>query len=396
MKLLRTHWFVLAGALLLFVRKPWALHTPQLHAEDGSVFLLQDDLFGAPVVFEPYAGYLHLIPRLVAWLASHTVDVAWWPALYNGAAFLFTVALLARIASPRLDVPGKPWLALALVLVTHTGEAFINLTNLQWVTAFFLLLPLFMKPATSWLGYLVDYSLLLLIGLTGPFAIVFLPLYVWRAWRQRDRHAFGALSVIAACAAVQLTFMVRTDFPGGAAPGSSHPDVFLAVIACRLFIWPVFGLSAAFTESVWGRGLFGCAALLALLAWSLRPHPRRAERAQLVAAFVLITLACVARARPDRWETMNLVNGDRYFYIPRVLVAWLLIWEFDAAPRAIAYTARALCVCGVLINLPGLQLPAPPDYRWAENCAPIRQGVPGKVPTLPEGWLLEYPGRPRK
>ena len=183
-------------------------------------------MFGAGVIIEPYAGYLHVLPRLIASLARLTTDVAWWPAIYNGAAFLLTVALLARFASPRLDLPGKPWLALALVLVATTGETFINVTNLQWVTAFFLLLPLFMKPAESWRSHVVDYAILAVVGLTGPFAIVFGPLYAWRAWRQRDRHAYGALAVIAACAAVQLAFMVRTGFPGGTEPAPSHPDVF--------------------------------------------------------------------------------------------------------------------------------------------------------------------------
>jgi hypothetical protein len=163
-----------------------------------------------------------------------------------------------------------------------------------------------------------------------------------------------------------------------------------------LFIWPVLGTSAAFVESVWGRAAFGCIALLALIVWALRPHPQRTQRAQLVAALALITVACLARARPDRWETMNLVNGDRYFYIPRVLVVWLLIWEFATLPRAIGYAARAVCACGVLVNLTDLRFPAPPDYRWADQCAPIRQGVPGKIPTLPEGWWIEYPGRPQK
>ncbi len=142
--------------------------------------------------------------------------------------------------------------------------------------------------------------------------------------------------------------------------------------------------------------MFGCVALIALLAWSLRPHPRRAQRAQLVAAFLLITAAAIMRVRPDRWETMNLVNADRYFYIPRVLVAWLLIWEFDALPRAVGYTARALCACGVVVNLPGLRLPAPIDYKWAEHCDPIRRGVAANIKTLPEGWWIEYPGRPQK
>src|SRR5215216_3674816 len=131
---------VLVCTALLALRKPWALHTPQLWAEDGSIFLTQDEQMGVRAWWEPYNGYLHLLPRLIAWIASHTADVAWWPAIYNGLAFAITVGLFARLASGRVELPGKPWLMLAFVLVVGTGEVLVNVTNLQWVTAFFLVL----------------------------------------------------------------------------------------------------------------------------------------------------------------------------------------------------------------------------------------------------------------
>lgn len=130
-------WFlVVAAAVLLALRKPWALHTPQLWAEDGEIFLNQDDQFGLRAFVTPYNGYLHFLPRLIAWLASHTVDVTWWPALYNSFAFAATVAVFARLGSPRVELPAKPWLMLALVLVAGSGEVLINVTNLQWHVAF--------------------------------------------------------------------------------------------------------------------------------------------------------------------------------------------------------------------------------------------------------------------
>ena len=90
---------VVAAALCLALRKPWALLTPQLWAEDGSIFLVQDEQLGLGAWLTPYNGYLHLLPRMVAWLTSRLVDVAWWPTAYNGAAYLGTIALFARLAS---------------------------------------------------------------------------------------------------------------------------------------------------------------------------------------------------------------------------------------------------------------------------------------------------------
>src|SRR3954470_24629315 len=194
----RTVWWCVLSAVLLFLRKPWALHTPQLWAEDGSIFLQQDDDMGVRALWEPYNGYLHMLPRLIAWTASHTADVAWWPAIYNGLAFALHVGVFARLASRRVELPFKPWLMLAFVVVVNTGEALINVTNLQWVTAFYLVLQLFIAPPTTTGQRISDLAIMLLVGLTGPFAILFFPLFAWRAFRQRTLDNFLVLGTITA------------------------------------------------------------------------------------------------------------------------------------------------------------------------------------------------------
>ena len=113
-----------------------------------------------------------------------------------------------------------------------------------------------------------------------------------------------------------------------------------------------------------------------------------------MAAFALITLASLYRTRPDTWAADNLDFADRYFYLPRVLLAWLLIWEFDLAPRAIANVARVFCLTVAVLHLRDYTLRAPKDYDWASHVEPIRQGVPAKIPSLPEGWIIDYNGRP--
>ena len=112
--------------------------------------------------------------------------------------------------------------------------------------------------------------------------------------------------------------------------------------------------------------------------------------------FGLVLVAGLWRVRADTWERDDLVNGDRYFFIPRVLLAWLLIWETSGPSRWVAWSARCLCLVAVLQHAARFTLPAPPDYHWAEHCDPIRRGVPANIFTLPEGWWIEYPGRPER
>ena len=58
------------------------------------------------------------------------------------------------------------------------------------------------------------------------------------------------------------------------------------------------------------------------------------------------------------------------------------------------HPVRIVAVVAVCANLPGYRLPPAPDYHWAQNCAPLRRGQPAKIPILPDGWILQYPGRP--
>jgi hypothetical protein len=378
----------------LFLRKPHALHTPQLWAEDGSIFLMQADLHGTSALLMPYMGYLHTFPRLVAWLAPHLLDPAWWPAFYNGLSFLVWLAVLARLFSTRLDLPGKPWLAFAMIAVPHTGEVFFNVTNVQWLTAFVLIQQALIRPPINNAQRVTDLGILALVTLTGPFGVIFLPLFAWRWWRDRRGDNVAVLAVVVLCAAIQAWLVIKTGprFEFQAAPLNLW--TILVVLARRIVLWPALGYDVAIALPAGVVGAIGGTFLFAVLAWALRPHSRRLLRVQIVTAFLLIVLAAVYRTRPDTWAADNLDYGDRYFYIPRVLLAWLLIWEFDATPRFVANAARVFCVGVLLAHLRTYTVRAPEDYHWAAHVEPIRKGVPADLPTLPEGWLMEYRGRP--
>jgi hypothetical protein len=170
----------------------------------------------------------------------------------------------------------------------------------------------------------------------------------------------------------------------------------LSVIGSRLVTWPFLGPDAVRVAAPWVHAVAGALFLSAVAGWALRPEALRPIRLRLVVALGIVTAACAFRARADIWAEDTLVNGDRYYYIPRVLVAWLVVLEWRAQPAAVAWAARTLVAAGILLHLPHFILPAPPDYRWAEHCDAIRRGVPANIHTLPEGWWIEYPGRPQR
>jgi hypothetical protein len=306
------------------------------------------------------------------------------------------VALFARLASRRVELPAKPALILAFTLVVGTGEVLIVLTNLQWLAAFFLLLQVFTRPPRNARERAGDLTLLAVVGLNGPFAAVLGPLLAWRWWETRNRDDLAALAVTGAAAVIQGVLLLQTPLDINAEAAPFRPLMALSVIGSRLVTWTFLGPEAVRAAPPWLHAFVGGLFLAALAGWGLRPDPLRPVRLRLLAALGIITAACAFRARADVWTEDTLVNGDRYYYIPRVLVAWLVVLEVRSRPAAVAWSARALLAAGILLHLPHFMLPAPPDYRWAEHCDAIRRGVPANISTLPEGWWIEYPGRPRQ
>ena len=391
----RRNGWVLAGlAGLLLLRRPDALAAPQLWAEDGSVFLLGQDAHGLAAVLHPYMGYLHTLPRLTAWVADRVLDVAWWPAFYNSVALVVWLGVLARLFSPRLNLPHRPWLAAGVLLAVQTPEIFLNLTNAQWAGALLLLQQTLIVRPAGHRQRAADLTLVALFGLTGPFIIPLFPLFAWRWWRDRHGDNLAVLALAGLCAAIQGACLhhAAITFEHQHAP----LDAVTAAVALarRLVVWPLLGPTAARDLPSIVQVALGATALGFLIWRAARAESGRFTRAALLTAGTLLMTAGFIRMRPDTWTGDDLAFSDRYFFHARVILFWLLALELDAAGRAAALTSRFALLLALFTHLPGYRFPASPDFRWAERCEPIRNGTPADIPILPDGWTLHYPGRP--
>ena len=189
---------LLALATILFFRRPDMLLNPQFWEEDGAIFFRQNYESGFNALFIPYAKYIHLIPRLVAYVASF-FPVALAPAIYAYATLAMTLGIGAKLMSSRLELPYKPLLVVAIALVPTGGEVILNLTNIHWYSALLLTALVLQKPPTTRGQMTSDFILLGLAGLTGPFIIAFAPLFLLRWVVRWDNY-----STYLACGALLL------------------------------------------------------------------------------------------------------------------------------------------------------------------------------------------------
>lgn len=393
--------FALCAAALL-LKSPDAFGNPQFWAEDGAVFFQQQPAGAAPAWLQPYAGYLHLLPRLVAWLATFA-PLAVVPAVYAYLSLAVNAACVASLAQRLL--PSK--LALAalagVLLVPTSGEVFGTLTNSQWFLQLFLLAWCFLPGGPRHGALRVALALAVLVAaLTGPFSLLLavlhaLALVVALAWRDL-RPWLGAIAAdggrerLAALwlgAAAQAVFLARAPQVAG---GSLALDVRLEALgrwtqghlfdAAPLPGWLFLGLLAAMAGFV-----------------LLRPRP---DADRVTAPFLGLVLALAAAevvlaAGKADVVGMDLGYGDRYFVLFK-LAFWLL--AFDAA-RAWRWrrghggaVALAALLAVSLQHHDHLQRAALPDKHWRSAIAPAERGESVVVPINPEPWTVTV--HPRK
>ncbi len=378
---------IAAVALILALRKPDSLQNPQFFAEDGTVFFIGARQLGLSAILTPYGGYLNLVPRLVAAGASF-LDPLWIPASYNGVALCLDVAAVAILFSRRVRLPAKPALALAFALVPHTGEVFLSLTNVQWCLALALFLVLLMDDAATAGQKWFDRGALALCGLTGPFVCIFLPLFAFRAAVRRTAESvtIAALAVLAAAVQAGYLYGYRSHF---IRQTPADPHGLMSSMAGRLYgtFWMGYGIPPISPGIRWIA--LGIAAT-ALAAWaSLRRGEWQAPRRMLALSWLCLVIPVAIKFRQDAAVIAPPADGDRYFVLPHVLLAWLLVIAAVQIRGWHRLLPCALLAASLTFNLRYLRAAPLPDFAWAKHVQPIRDGDEFEIPINPSGKMLE-------
>jgi|GEM_PF-3297309 hypothetical protein len=129
--------------LLLLIRIWERFLFPGLWAEDGFLFLREAIMYGPSGFFQPYAGYFHTIPRLIAYFTYLFFPVVLYPyviMLICTGLYAFAVSRFAgeEFSDLIASVGTRLLLTLSLCLVPGLYEVLGNLANLHWILFFYL------------------------------------------------------------------------------------------------------------------------------------------------------------------------------------------------------------------------------------------------------------------
>jgi hypothetical protein len=391
-----------AAALILIYRKPGVFRHPQFWAEDGTIFFRENIELGNRAFLHPYAGYLLLVPRAVAWLAGRLPSV-YSPRIYRISALAILLYVVWQLAGERLPFRYKRLCALATVLVAHSGEVFLNMANVQWITGLLLIFLLIAKEPSTRRAAIVDFATLVLAGFTGPFLVLFAPLFVVRfGLGGRSRYNAALLAAALLVAAAHACFMLFAAHGNDSSSGEAPRTYVLAELVFKTIF--ASGSGALFFGDYMSAGgpsrpvvvaVSICACLLILSQSDAR---RWRLAALLLVVGALISAAAIFKARTSAsalWCIANApVAGDRYRYLPRMMVLWglLLALECNGWRRVAAAMLLGLCAFG---SANFFCAPLEVDYHWRQYAARIDRGESVDVP-IPPSRTIHFRGKNRQ
>jgi len=376
---------VLAGCLLIwFLRRPQQVWHPYVWAEES--FVVRHFLDGGWLeAVQPVQGYVILPTTLLLPLAA-SVSFVHLPVLMSllaAGVFALTVVILVGPESRWGSRSTRTLMAFAMVLCPVNPEVFGVLLYSFWWAALWPMIILGWKRDLWW----ARIPLLVVGALSSPAgAAMVVPFAVSWWWNRRRADLVGA-AILAAGAVVQLVSVLDSDRRDTVSTSAGR---VLEQAAITLGLFPSPWLEP--TGSRWDVstlvGIVVGAALIAAVVESLRVG-RAIEPLLLLLPVVIFT---VLSSVPFPLVTSPGGDGPRYYFLPFVSLAWLLLnllrnSRLSRSTHLVAGVLLAAAAIGIASNFsrPAASTTGRLDWRHElQRCADSTlAGV--KVPIYTDG-----------
>jgi hypothetical protein len=383
---------VMISLAILFWRMPTLFTNPQFWAEDSDLFL-RAYFEHWQVLSTPVAGYLVSIQTFVAAAASFLPPVA-APFIYNYTAVLLTLVTVWLSTSPRFDMPYKPLIAVAIIVVPMGYEELGTITNIQWVLPIGAFALLFTSAAPSRVALLIEMAFTAAMAFSGPFSIFLAPLFAWQTAAAPDRvnrNRLLVLTMIVLAGAATQTIII-----------SQHQDEVINPVAASPYSWmlwftmPLTKLLTTFDlqhRALNGPIGVGVALLLAAAVTALsllRPYQK--QKLFMIIFATAITLSGMYKFRA---ALGGQIYAQRYFYVGSVFSIWFLCC-LASNPRLRPWPI-ILVAFAEIISLRAIK-DTPriaDDLQWVSWAGQISSGLPLLIPSSPAGFYIAMPASPQ-
>jgi len=353
--------------LLLVFRNPRIFTWPEPWIEDMMIFIRDEYNTGFPdTAFAVYAGYIHLLPRIITWIAmksdpENVMRVMSWSVLIIKLLAFFLIYKSKEISSAAV----KFSLLAYLVLLPFCSEIYNNVTNLQWW-----LIPLMgviiIKRETGISGLVVSVIMLILTGLTGVNSVLFALPCACLMLMVRTKYCTAKCLTVIACAGAQLYVLCasgRVSGGGTLSAVASYISETGGIDLIHLFVIRViyhtlfsFGSEKYLTGPRSYADILVFLLFIYILVLNLR-HCRRQPFVWFIFLFASVYTAAIfcqlIKSEGVSWHISSRFGGERYFVFLRICNFVLLVSSIDMLFRKVlgrdGYRKAMICL-GILLS----------------------------------------------
>lgn len=386
--------------LIVFSRRPDAVLNAQFWAEDGKFWYADAYHFGLHSLFMPEAGYLHILPRFVAYF-SVLFPLGFAPLVMNVCAMVVQILPANLFLSSRFAaIPFGTRLLGALVYLTlpNSFEIHANSTNIQWHLALAACLILFGEPVEErpWLTKTFDCVVLAIVALDSPLGIFLIPVAALLWWRRRDARFTWSFWMLIPGSVLQILVAVlshsRRIAPNGATmaklTGILGGQIFLSsLLGLRTFIQFYFFYNPRYLFPV---ELIAMVVGLAIMSYAAYYAPARLRLFLLFAALVLIAALRSPLASMEtgyyQWDLLQVPGiGNRYYFFPMLGLIASLVWilKSSCASKIPRYGAAILLLLLPVGIYRDYQYRPFRDLQFQKFAADFEKAAPGTPFAIP-------------
>lgn len=405
--------FFLAITLLVF-RRPDIISNAQFWAEDGRIWY--PDAYSSGFwssLLQPQNGYFQTISRLVFAFVVN-IPLEYGPLVSNCIALVFRTLPLMFLFTSRFhwfDIRIRCLAALYVLLMPGIEEVHANTTNTHWYLALYLFLIVIADDPKSKLWKIHDTVMILLCGLSGPFALLIAPCYLPKIWhhiravdvtiRTALKHfvtlpnmAFGLVCIVQFAAILLTSDLARSTAPLGASFHAFLSLMYIHQWIGVLWVPQYVASSPDGLPSLWilVPGFLAASTLLVSCliygSWRLR-----------AAILFLVLILAVSLARPmvnpyeDQWQVM-LSGPSRYYLLPNIIWASVIISLIvSIIPSRGAKNLAMVCIAILIVASASqyFRIAPLPDRSFGRHVLEFEaapRGTVHKIPINPDQWFL--------
>lgn len=384
---LNNYWFYPLFVSILFLKKNESFTNPQFWAEDSNVFFKDSIELGIHSLFIPYAGYLHLIQRIIAYIASKfSYEII--PHIYNYASLavlLYTVWFC--INQVDLFKNNKP-IILLLALVPHSNEILVNLTNLHWYTSIYLGV-LLLCDEKKFRGYF-NLAFTVVCSFSGPFSVIILPFYIVKNLISGTIRSWSPFRYsIVAGALTQIIFLYNEKNAETTNLKINFISEVLSVLIARVFFMQKIDGDFFNFYKVYFIIIFLLLNLILIIF-------NKKKISLLLFYLYTVSIGILAAVKFKSQGIVDLLyiypTSDRYFFSFNFAFLLLSIVPFVNYRRGI-FTGIYIIFIFLYSLFTGTFFTHPHyrfvDYNWEEQASMLKEGNYQRLFVNPPGWFVD-------